>query len=55
MEKHIVYPDSSLIPNVFWDDGRGDRARTVLEDPLRCFVVSDYVWLETLPKMLYNK
>jgi predicted nucleic acid-binding protein len=55
MEKHIIYPDSSLILNAFWDDVRGERARAILENPLPCFVVSDYVWLETLPKMLYNK
>jgi predicted nucleic acid-binding protein len=55
MEKHIIYPDSSLILNVFWEDERGKRARSILDDPLRLFVVSDYLWLETLPKMLYNK
>ncbi|MDR3171988.1 MAG: PIN domain-containing protein [Treponema sp.] len=55
MEKQIIYPDSSLILNVFWDDRRGERARAILEDPLHCFMMSDYVWLETLPKMLYNK
>jgi predicted nucleic acid-binding protein len=55
MEKHIVYPDSSVILCVFWDDDRGKQARAVLENPSHCFVVSDYIWLETMPKMLYNK
>jgi predicted nucleic acid-binding protein len=26
-----------------------------MDDPLRRFVVSDYLWLETVPKAIYNK
>jgi predicted nucleic acid-binding protein len=37
------------------DDPRSQRARAILEDTTRSFVLSDYIWLETLPKMLYNK
>jgi predicted nucleic acid-binding protein len=55
MEQQIVYPDSSLILNVFLDDARGERARAILQDTTRHFVVSDYVWLETVPKAVYNK
>jgi predicted nucleic acid-binding protein len=55
MEQQIIYPDSSLILSVFWDDERGERARAVLKDTTRRFVVSDYTWLETMPKAIYNK
>jgi predicted nucleic acid-binding protein len=49
-------PDANVILYIFSEDkSRSQRARAILEDPLRSFVISDYLWLETLPKMLYNK
>jgi predicted nucleic acid-binding protein len=51
-----TYSDSNVILNVFSPDKvRAQRARAILEDTARRFVFSDYVWLETLPKMIYNK
>jgi predicted nucleic acid-binding protein len=51
-----TYPDANVILYVFSEDrSRSQRARTILKDETRTFVVSDYLWLETLPKMLYNK
>jgi predicted nucleic acid-binding protein len=51
-----TYPDTNVILNVFSEGkARVQRARAILKDTTRTFVVSDYVWLETLPKMLYNK
>jgi predicted nucleic acid-binding protein len=55
MEQQVIYPDANLILNVFWDDERGERARAILENPAIRFVVSDYIWLETMPKAVYNK
>jgi predicted nucleic acid-binding protein len=37
------------------DKERVERARAVLKDPARDLIVGDYVKLETLPKMIYNK
>jgi predicted nucleic acid-binding protein len=31
------------------------RARAIFKDAARTFVVSDYLWLETMPKMSFNK
>jgi predicted nucleic acid-binding protein len=51
-----TYADANVILNVFSEDKiRAQRAHTILKDTTRRFVLSDYVWLETLPKMLYNK
>jgi predicted nucleic acid-binding protein len=37
------------------DKERAKQAQIVLEDPTRDLIVGDYVRLETLPKMVYNK
>jgi predicted nucleic acid-binding protein len=51
-----TYPDANVILNVFSENKtRAERARAILKDTARIFVVSDYLWLETLPKMLNNK
>jgi hypothetical protein len=51
-----TYPDANVILNVFSEDKvRAQRASDILDDPLRNFVVSDYTWLETVPKAVYNK
>jgi predicted nucleic acid-binding protein len=51
-----TYPDANVILYVFSkNEARAQRARAILEDTVRTFVVSDYLWLETLPKMFYNK
>jgi predicted nucleic acid-binding protein len=51
-----TYPDANVILNVFSEDKiRAQRACNILDDPLRNFVVSDYTWLETVPKAVYNK
>jgi predicted nucleic acid-binding protein len=51
-----TYPDANVILNVFSEDEtRVQRANAILTDPLRRFVVSDYLWLETVPKAVYNK
>jgi predicted nucleic acid-binding protein len=51
-----TYPDANVILNVFSEDKtRAQRARAILKDTTRTFVVSDYTWLETIPKAVYNK
>jgi predicted nucleic acid-binding protein len=51
-----TYPDANVILNVFSEDkARAQRAHVIFEDMTRTFVVSDYLWLETMPKMIYNK
>ncbi|MDR3325344.1 MAG: PIN domain-containing protein [Spirochaetaceae bacterium] len=50
------YLDPSVIINALKEnDERAERAQAVLEDPTRDLIVGDYVKLETLPKMVYNK
>jgi predicted nucleic acid-binding protein len=50
------YLDSSVIINVFSKDRRlAERSLAVIDDSSRQFVVGDYVKLETLPKMIYNR
>jgi predicted nucleic acid-binding protein len=51
-----TYSDANVILNAFSQDKvRAQRARAILEDTARTFVVSDYLWLETVPKVVYNK
>jgi predicted nucleic acid-binding protein len=51
-----TYADANVILNVFSEDkARAQRASAIFEDTNRTFVVSDYLWLETMPKMIYNK
>jgi predicted nucleic acid-binding protein len=51
-----TYIDSSVIINVLKEnDERAERARAILKDTARDLIVGDYVKLETLPKMVYNK
>jgi predicted nucleic acid-binding protein len=53
-----TYIDSNLIINAVRpsvDREQRLRALAVLEEPSRTFIVSDYVKMETLPKMRYNK
>ena len=37
------------------EDRRSRQANEVLEDKRRSFLVSDALWLELLPKAIYNK
>jgi predicted nucleic acid-binding protein len=57
MAKRRYYTDSNLIIEATRTENkeRADYAATILQDDSRSFVVSDYVRLETLPKMRYNK
>jgi predicted nucleic acid-binding protein len=51
-----TYTDACLILDALGTDrARAERARAILEDPARELIVGDYVKLETLPKMVYNK
>jgi predicted nucleic acid-binding protein len=51
-----TYPDATVILYVFSENKvRAQRAHAIFKDATRTFVASDYLWLETLPKMLYNK
>jgi predicted nucleic acid-binding protein len=51
-----TYADANVILNVFSEDkARAQRARAIFKDAARIFVVSDYLWLETMPKMIFNK
>jgi predicted nucleic acid-binding protein len=51
-----TYPDANVIINYFSENRwLAERAWSILGDPTRDFVVSDYLWLEILPKMIYNK
>jgi predicted nucleic acid-binding protein len=52
----VTYPDSSLIINVFIaNTAIRQRALDILDDTNRVFMVSDYLRLELLPKMRYEK
>ncbi|GAB6393365.1 MAG: type II toxin-antitoxin system VapC family toxin [Treponematales bacterium] len=57
MAKRRCYIDSSLIIEATRTENaeKAARAIAVLRDPGRGLVVSDYVKLETVPKMRYNK
>ena len=49
-----TYLDSNVLINIFVDDAATvQRARGIITDPNRTFVVSDYVNLEVFPKMNY--
>jgi predicted nucleic acid-binding protein len=49
-----TYLDSNVLINIFVDDADTvQRARGVITDSNRTFVVSDYVRLEVIPKMNY--
>ena len=49
-----TYLDSNVLINLFVDDAATvQRARHIITDSNRTFVVSDYVNLEVLPKMNY--
>jgi predicted nucleic acid-binding protein len=51
-----TYLDSSVLLSAFKGDGETSRrAMEVLDDPDRKFLVSDAVWLEVMPKPLYEK
>jgi predicted nucleic acid-binding protein len=51
-----TYLDSSVIINALSaNKERVARAKAILNDPTRDLIVGDYVKLETLPKMVYNK
>jgi len=52
----LSYIDSNIPLNVFIEDKAiSDLALSIITDPQRRLMVSDYVELETLPKMIYNK
>jgi predicted nucleic acid-binding protein len=57
MDKIRSYIDASLIIDAVSHEltAQKHRAVAVLDDVGRNFVTSDYVWLETLPKMQYQK
>jgi hypothetical protein len=51
-----TYTDACVILDALGtDDAWAERARAILKDTARDLIVSDYVKLETLPKMVYNK
>ena len=56
-EKAIVtYVDACLLIVAFRDEHHlNEQARNVLKDKRRSFLVSDALWLELLPKAVYNK
>jgi predicted nucleic acid-binding protein len=50
-----TYLDSNVLINIFVDDtATVQRARKIITDSNRIFMVSDYVQLEVLPKMNYH-
>ncbi|MDO5624456.1 MAG: PIN domain-containing protein [Pseudomonadota bacterium] len=50
-----TYLDSGVLLAAFRADGvLGERAMQVLDDPDRQLLVSDAVWLEVMPKALYQ-
>ena len=52
----LTYLDSGVLLSAFKADGAiGRRAMEILDDPDRKFLVSDAVWLEVMPKPLYEK
>jgi predicted nucleic acid-binding protein len=51
-----TYIDANVIINSFLDDqSLKARAKSAMFDSERDYLFSDYLWLETMPKMLYNK
>jgi predicted nucleic acid-binding protein len=51
-----TYIDANVILNSFSDAKElRERAKAAMQDIERDYIVSDYLWLETLPKMIYNK
>lgn len=51
-----TYLDSNVLLAAFKKDGKaGLRAIEILDDPERTLLVSDAVWLETMPKPIYEK
>jgi predicted nucleic acid-binding protein len=56
MGMRTTYPDANVILYVFSENEiRMQRARAIFEDMTRTLVTSDYLWLETMPKMIYSK
>jgi predicted nucleic acid-binding protein len=57
MEQRKTYIDSNVIINAVGGNNIDftQKALNVLEDPSRSIMLSDYVKIETLPKMRYNK
>ena len=52
----ITYTDACLLMAAFrQDDERNPRAVSIIEDKRRRFIVSDALWLETMPAPLRNK
>ena len=52
----LTYVDACLLITAFrYDDARGVAANIILNDPRRTFVVSNALWLELIPKAVYNK
>ena len=51
-----TYLDSSVLLAAFKKEGETAlRAMQILDDPDRTLLVSDAVWLETMPKPIYEK
>jgi predicted nucleic acid-binding protein len=52
----IAYLDSNVLINAMGNDYFvATRALTVIEDPNRQLIMSDYVWLEVFPQLFVNK
>ena len=55
-ERILTYVDACLLITAFrYDDARGEAANIVLNDERRVFITSDALWLELMPKAVYNK
>jgi predicted nucleic acid-binding protein len=51
-----TYPDANLIINAFVSDvAMRQQVLDIIDDPERVFIVSDYLRLELIPKMRYQK
>jgi predicted nucleic acid-binding protein len=56
MSKTRTYIDANLLIAAWQGrDEAGIKAMTILDDPGRALVVSNAVWLEVMPKPLYQK
>ena len=55
-ERILTYVDTCLLITAFrYDDARGEAANIILNDERRVFITSDALWLELMPKAVYNK
>lgn len=55
-ERILTYVDTCLLMAAFRNKSERDRAAAeILEDERRVFITSDALWLELMPKAVYNK